>query len=213
MDSKAAEQDGRRLRGFTTRAKALEVAAELFASQGYSATSISSIAQAAGLHAASLYHAFGSKEGLLAAVVQHASDEFYGYLEAMGDQLSPSAAISRLADALESRPLFLRLLLILVLEREHGDPALLQTAVEVRERGRAMIRSAIARHLPADLSERQDQRLEDFSHLLMAFLDGIFIAQQVDVSPDRFRRLFELIAEAMRSLFAADLFPDKSQDN
>ena len=96
VDSKAAEQDGRRLRGFTTRAKALEVAAELFASQGYSATSISSIAQAAGLHAASLYHAFGSKEGLLAAVVQHASDEFYGYLEAMGDQLSPSAAISRI---------------------------------------------------------------------------------------------------------------------
>ncbi|MGW4912735.1 TetR/AcrR family transcriptional regulator [Streptomyces sp. NPDC004270] len=189
--------DGRRLRGEATRAAAIKAAAELFASQGYSATGINSIAKAAGANSASLYHAFGSKEGLLAAVVEHASNEFFEQLDVLGDQPTPAQALRRLADSFEANPLFLRLLLILVLERGREDPVLLQTAIAVRERGRAMMADAMLAHLPDMPAARRTQVLDDLSRLLMVLLDGAFIARQVDADADGFRHLFDLMAAAM----------------
>ncbi|ODU07444.1 MAG: hypothetical protein ABS81_01480 [Pseudonocardia sp. SCN 72-86] len=49
----------------------------MFSENGYSATSISALAAASEVRAASIYHAFGSKEGLLAAVVEEAADNFF----------------------------------------------------------------------------------------------------------------------------------------
>lgn len=189
--------DGRRVRGSATRAAAIKAAAGLFASQGYSATSIGSIAKASGANTASLYHAFGSKEGLLAAVVEHASNEFFEQLDVLSDQPTPELALRRLADSFESHPLFLRLLLILVLERGGEDPVLLQTAIAVRERGRAMLADAMLTHLPEMPAARRTQVLDDLSRLLMVLMDGAFIARQVDADAEGFRHLFDLIAAAM----------------
>ncbi|MCD0447983.1 TetR/AcrR family transcriptional regulator [Actinocorallia sp. API 0066] len=200
--------DGRRLRGSATRAAAIKAAAELFASQGYSATGINSIAKAAGANAASIYHAFGSKEGLLAAVVDHASNEFFEQLDVLTGQPTPAQALRRLADSFESNPLFIRLLLILILERGDEDPALLQTAVDVRERGRAVIAEAMTNHLP-DLPEaRRGQILDDLSRLLMVLMDGAFIARQVDADAAVFRRIFDLMAAAMRGM-VSELSPEE----
>jgi AcrR family transcriptional regulator len=194
--------DGRRMRGSATRAAAISAAAELFATHGYSATSIGSIAQASGANTASLYHAFGSKEGLLAAVVEHASNEFFEQLDVLSDQPTPELALRRLADSFELHPLFLRLQLILVLERGGEDPALLQTAMAVRERGRAMLAEAMLTHLPDMPTARRTEVLDDLSRLLMVLMDGAFIARQVDADAEGFRHLFDLIAAALQGMVA-----------
>lgn len=57
-----------------TKERILEVAARLFAEQGYHATGVSKILRAGGVKSGSLYHFFSSKEDLLVAVMQHHVD-------------------------------------------------------------------------------------------------------------------------------------------
>ncbi len=52
------------------RQRLLEAASRLFASKGYTATSVRDIVSAAGVTAPSLYHHFGNKEGLFLALVR-----------------------------------------------------------------------------------------------------------------------------------------------
>jgi TetR/AcrR family transcriptional regulator, transcriptional repressor for nem operon len=54
----------------STRARILEAARRLFHEQGYGATGVSTILREAGVHSGSLYHAYPSKEALLAAVLE-----------------------------------------------------------------------------------------------------------------------------------------------
>lgn len=59
----------RRQRAEATRARVLAAAGELFAAQGYQATTTVAIARAAGVSEASVFVAFGSKAALLIAVI------------------------------------------------------------------------------------------------------------------------------------------------
>src|SRR5262245_65267756 len=56
-----------------SRERILDAAERLVAERGYTAASISLISKASGLPASSIYWYFGSKEGLLAAVVERAA--------------------------------------------------------------------------------------------------------------------------------------------
>lgn len=57
-----------------TKNRILEVAARLFAEQGYHATGVAGILRSGGVKSGSLYHFFASKEDLLVAVMQHHLD-------------------------------------------------------------------------------------------------------------------------------------------
>ncbi len=54
----------------TTRTRILEAARRLFHEQGYAGTAVATVLREAGANSGSLYHAFPSKEGLLAAVLE-----------------------------------------------------------------------------------------------------------------------------------------------
>jgi TetR/AcrR family transcriptional regulator len=54
----------------------LQMALNLFASKGYDATSIREICEASGITKPTLYHFFGSKDGVFRALVQGALEEF-----------------------------------------------------------------------------------------------------------------------------------------
>jgi AcrR family transcriptional regulator len=56
--------------GAETKARILEVAAELFHDQGFEATGVATILRHAGAHSGSLYHFFPSKEALLVGVME-----------------------------------------------------------------------------------------------------------------------------------------------
>lgn len=61
--------------GLRTRQRILEVARDLFGSQGYSATTTTEIVQAAGVTRGALYHHFRDKQDLLRAVFERAEEE------------------------------------------------------------------------------------------------------------------------------------------
>jgi AcrR family transcriptional regulator len=62
-------------RGQATRAALIDVATELFATNGYEATAIPAVLAAAGVSRGALYHHFESKEALFEAVLQSVEAE------------------------------------------------------------------------------------------------------------------------------------------
>jgi AcrR family transcriptional regulator len=56
--------------GLSAREELLSAAAELFATRGYAATTTRAVAERAGMRQASMYHYFGGKEDLLAALLE-----------------------------------------------------------------------------------------------------------------------------------------------
>jgi AcrR family transcriptional regulator len=64
--------------GPARRSELLAVAADLFAAQGFEATTLVDIAKASGLKKASLYHYFSSKQSMLVAVLAEGIDELLG---------------------------------------------------------------------------------------------------------------------------------------
>jgi AcrR family transcriptional regulator len=74
--------------GQATKAALIEVATELFAAQGYEATAIPAVLQAAGVSRGALYHHFDSKEALFEAVVKSVEAEVMA-------KVTRSAAVAR----------------------------------------------------------------------------------------------------------------------
>ena len=101
------------------RALILEVALELFAARGYDAVGVQEIVEAAGVTKPTLYHYFGSKRGLLEALVREHAGAFLGELRgaaAYGRNLP--ATLDRVAAVYlgfaATRPVFCRFLLSLL---------------------------------------------------------------------------------------------------
>jgi len=69
-----------------TRARLIASAREAFASQGYARTSMDDFTARAGLTRGALYHHFGDKKGLLAAVVAQLDNEMDTHLQRISDQ-------------------------------------------------------------------------------------------------------------------------------
>ncbi len=70
--------------------KLLATATELFSSKGYQATSVRDIAAAMGMTVSNIYHYFGSKEGLLRAIMGHYSQVLLDQLrEVVSRDLEP----------------------------------------------------------------------------------------------------------------------------
>lgn len=60
-----------------TKDRLLEVAIDLFATEGYAGTSIRDIAKAMGMSISNIYHYYGSKEGILLAIFQQSADRLH----------------------------------------------------------------------------------------------------------------------------------------
>ena len=81
----------------TTHGRILEVSAELFAEQGYDATSLREIADRMGFTKAALYYHFQSKDDILKALV----DPAFEILDELLDRLERATGVEEWADALE----------------------------------------------------------------------------------------------------------------
>ncbi|HXZ07161.1 MAG TPA: helix-turn-helix domain-containing protein, partial [Paraburkholderia sp.] len=69
----------------------LRLAARSFALQGYTATTMRSIADQAGIEAASIYYHFSSKEELVDVVMEHGADSIVQHINEHFDALSSNA--------------------------------------------------------------------------------------------------------------------------
>jgi AcrR family transcriptional regulator len=64
-------------RGARSREAVLDAAERLMAEQGYEAASVAALVEEAGIPASSIYHYFGSKEGVLLAVMERGAERFF----------------------------------------------------------------------------------------------------------------------------------------
>jgi AcrR family transcriptional regulator len=160
---------GRARDSSTTRAALLTAARELFASEGYDATTVRAVADRAGVNQALLFRHFGNKEGLFAESVR-------------GD------AMELLADG--ARRDLLERTLTAILDPHSGTSAELVTAVlratvsstigeEVRAELSAAFTSAFAAQADTDSPDDAIARAE----LLLAWLLGIVLMRRM--SPHR----------------------------
>ncbi|RPJ10060.1 MAG: TetR/AcrR family transcriptional regulator [Deltaproteobacteria bacterium] len=73
-----------------SQTKLMEVAIDLFASRGFRGTSIRDIAGAMGMSISNIYHYYGSKEGLLLAILKHSAEQVANkLLEVSGLNMEP----------------------------------------------------------------------------------------------------------------------------
>lgn len=144
-----------------TREKLLAVAREMFLTDGYAATSLDKVAEAAGFSKGAVYSNFDGKDELCLAVLDaiHA-EQMAGIVEAVAAETDISGRI----DAFTGWA------------RTHlGDPQV--TALEA-EFGAAGRQSA---YVAAQLRDRRRQITGEVAKLLRSVLDGL----DVDLDPDR----------------------------
>jgi AcrR family transcriptional regulator len=197
--------------GSDTRARVIRAAAELFAAHGFAGTSISAIRNASGAVPSSIYWEFGSKEGILVAVLEDSATRWLEQarvcaVRAMA-QPSPSATLrlgaylDYLADALAERPEFLRLLLLLSLERRDVDERSLQAIRQVRQ---SAIESLAALYAEAGIVDPvvRESAVIELARASLAFFDGAFVAAQVDPETTDLRRMFSLLHAGITAALA-----------
>ncbi len=190
---------GRHREGEETREKVLAAARALIAENGYSATSISMISKASGVKPASIYWAFESKEGLLAAVLERAAADFFEANKQthVRRPTSISGAIRVWAQAIAAEPDFLGLLIVLSTERKSGDPQILRAAHGIREKSREGIERFLAPLVDVPSERARKAVLHDLSRLSIMLFDGAFVSMQLEPRESSIDHVADLVADAV----------------
>lgn len=172
-----------------TRARILDTARALVARHGYAGTSITMICRTAGINASSLYWFFASKEELFLAVIEEGARAFLDAVSTPREGKEQDDAVASVSRQLSEHALFLRVLLVMMLEARELSPAFRARVHELRARSLDWWRALLTPLCqPADLDE--------FAVLCRATVNGAFIAEQfgepVSVE-DVLRRLLGLL--------------------
>lgn len=192
----------KQLQGDNSRELILDKTERLMGTRGYAATSISDICKACGLPASSIYWHFGSKEGVLAAVMDRGATRFFSAIPQRDDTDDTGvehqfAATARL---LAQHPDFLRLFYILSLERG-ADPVVTTLVRRVRDTAIAGFRDAITALLPADTeAAKADRVVDELTALAVALSDGVFIADHLEPDSTDVERMYRRLFEAVTAL-------------
>lgn len=93
----ASRRRGSPASGSARRAQLLALAAELFATRGYSQTTVRDIADAAGILSGSLYHHFDSKEAMLREILHEFMEDLSSrFTEIVAREVSPRESLDGL---------------------------------------------------------------------------------------------------------------------
>jgi AcrR family transcriptional regulator len=196
MAGKDQPQRRKRADGELSRERILDAATEIAAERGYEGTSIALVSDKCGLPASSIYWHFKNKDDLIAAVIERS---FVGWLKAWevpgeGDPRERLAGMAmQIAKALLDSPDFLRLGLMLALERRPVEPRARAMFIQSRaQTSDALVKTM--RGFAPELSEAQMQQLVTYA---IAGADGLFIAKEIGGDAVDLVELFELHAQAL----------------
>lgn len=190
----------------STKERILAAAMSLISAQGYAATSVDAICAAAGVKAPTLYHHFGSKDGLLAAVVETTVENWYSELEDSMTGGEPSLAefATTVVESIRANSEAPRVMLLVGLDRGGDDPEAQGAVRKVRQRAVELLASRIESLLPGFSGATRE--VEELARLIMIHLDGIFLVLEIDGRDDLVDSLLVLmqvgIAGAAKSLYA-----------
>ena len=206
---------GSELAALGTRTRVLSAAAELFATRGFAGTSISAIRAVSGVLPSSIYWEFGSKGGILAAVLEDSAGRWLAQAdESARRALEQSRSTGRaplesyfvnLGEELTERPEFLRLLLLLSLERREADPATLEVVRRVRARAITGLARAFRVGGLVD-DDASEAAVHELARMALAFSDGAFIAAQIDPVAADLRRMFAVFYAGMAASLRVEGF-------
>ena len=205
-----SDQRSRRANGERSRAKILEAALRVAGERGYEGASISAVSEASGLPASSIYWHFKDKDELVAAALRRSFDELVSAFVLPGEEVGGPAERAALAarsmgEAVEARPAFLRLGLMLALERQPREPKAREVFLGVRSVARRRL-ADMARELVPGLTEAAAEAVAVYA---MAGADGLFVAKEVDGGAVDLPRLFELHARLVHQ--AATTWPPRAE--
>jgi AcrR family transcriptional regulator len=186
-------------RGLKSRELVLDAAERVMAEHGFEAATIARVVQEAGIPLSSVYHYYGSKDGVLLAVMERGAERFFADMPISRRRTGRPAQhlalfISRAAETLERHPDFLRLLIVFAAQ----PPTAEIQAVVGRTRGVALerLRDEIAIAFDDDPASPVADRLARFA---LAAFDGAFVASRTD----RALKLEELLRPLAPALVAA----------
>lgn len=198
----------RQLQGERSRRDLLAVARRLLAERGYAGMSVSALSDEASLSTSSIYWHFGSKDGVLAAVVEDGLEAFFASRvpadQYEGDPLERlEQMLMASAEQLELEPENLRLLLILTLERHEGHERSLGVVHQMREASRKNWEAALRPVFERNGGAGDDELIRALALLGRCVSDGAFIAS-IDEETSMshvyltFMRLVEALAASQR---------------
>jgi AcrR family transcriptional regulator len=182
--------------GEQSRELILDASERLMATRGFAATSINDIRKACGLPPSSIYWHFGSKEGVLAAVMERGANRFFAAIPTSEDVEGQLAVLSTLQS---QHPDFLRLFYMLSLERS-DDPAVAAVVRRVRDTAIGRFRDAITQLLPTDAPPSKAERVvTELTALAVALSDGVFFAGHLEPDTD-VERMYRRLSAAVTAL-------------
>jgi AcrR family transcriptional regulator len=168
-------------RGTRSRELVLDAAERLMAEKGYGAATVAALVEESGVPASSVYHYFGSKEGVLLAVMERGAERFFAALpdfdRRVGSQTEHlHALVETVAATLERNPDFLRILVVMATQPVNADGGEVHRVVNrVRELALEQLRTQMEIVFGLD---RASQKADLLARFALAAFDGAFVARQ-----------------------------------
>ncbi|MHA7662760.1 TetR/AcrR family transcriptional regulator [Mycolicibacterium sp. HS_4_1] len=186
----------KRADGEQSRERILDAANEIASERGYEGTSIGLVSKKCGLPASSIYWHFKDKDDLLAAVIDRSFATWLKAWKLPSDGEPRERVIglaTQLAKGLLDHPDFLRLGLMLALERRPVEPRARARFLQARAQASESLTEALSELAPG-LTDGQVRLLVNYS---IAGADGLFIARELGGDSVDLLELFEMHANAM----------------
>ncbi|WP_405534095.1 TetR/AcrR family transcriptional regulator [Streptomyces sp. NBC_00075] len=185
----------KRANGVESRQRILDATVEIAGERGYEGTSIAAVSAKCGLPASSIYWHFKDKDDLIAAVIERSFETWLAAVDLPGEETGTplervTAMAANVARSLVDAPDFLRLGLMLALERRPSEPRGRTVFLQVREIARQRVVEVVEALFP-ELDEAAVHTLTTYA---VAGADGLFIHREVHGEAVDLVAMFELHA-------------------
>jgi AcrR family transcriptional regulator len=196
-------------RGLRSRELVLDAAERVMAEHGFEAATLARVVEESGVPMSSVYHYYGSKDGILLAVMERGAERFFADLPEWNRRSGRptqhlATVIAATVGALERHPSFLSLLIVFAAQPPAGGGV-----VEVVGRIRGVALDRLRRQLSIAFGDDPGAPATDqLARFALAAFDGAFVACRADPSV-RLERLLEPLAPALVAARRA-LQPERS---
>jgi AcrR family transcriptional regulator len=184
-------------RGMKSRELVLDAAERVMATDGFEAATLARVVAESGIPMSSVYHYYGSKDGILLAVMERGAERFFADLPNPDRRVGPAAehlrqVVATAVATLERHPSFLRLLIVLAIQPPRSDAGEVDAVVgRVRELALGRLRNQIS---IAFGDGPRSARTDQLARFALAAFDGAFVAWQADLGATLGRLLAPLPA-------------------
>src|SRR5262245_25111729 len=195
-EKEAPKPRRKRADGECSRARILDAATEIAAERGYEGTSIGAVSAKCGLPASSIYWHFKDKDDLIAAVIERSFGTWMTAWEIPENGTAEerfAGVATQTAKALLDSPDFIRLGLMLALERRPEEPRARTMFIQVSDAAYRQLADNFREFMPS-LADADVRRLATYA---MAGADGLFIAKEIGGDAVDLVALFEIHGHAI----------------